>query len=75
MSLPSERNMTITVETLLNGVVTNAVVDTAVMVTLVREDYFLSISFKGELGPSCILTGISDGGQTFLHSVWCSPYK
>ena len=80
--------MTITVETLLNGVVTNAVIDTAVMVPFVKEDYFLSISFKGELGPSCILTGISDepvtgqiihnvpitvGGQTFLLSVCVAP--
>lgn len=80
--------MTITVETLLNGVLTNAVVDTAAMVTLVREDYFKIISFQGKLGPTCILTGISEdplsgqiihnvpitiGSQTFLHSVCVAP--
>ena len=80
--------MTITVETLLNSVVTPAVVDTAAMVTLVREDYFKTISFQGELGPTCILTGISEdplsgqiihnvpitiGTQTFLHSVCVAP--
>ena len=63
--------MTITVEILLIGVVTPAVADTTAMVTLVREDFFKTISFQGELGPTCILTGISEdplSGQ-IIHNV------
>ena len=40
IALPSERDMTLTVNILLNGVHTESVLDTATMVTQVREDYF-----------------------------------
>ena len=58
------------------------------MATLVREDYFKTISFQGELGPACILTEISEdpltgriihnvpitiGTQTVLHSACVAP--
>ena len=88
--LPSERDMLLTVNILLNGVHTESVLDTAAMVTLVREDYFNEINFTGESGPTCNLTGINNdpikgkiikkvpitiGGCTFLHSVCIAPIK
>ena len=48
IALPSERDMALTVNILLNGVHTESVLDTAAMVTLVREDYFNEINFIGE---------------------------
>ena len=82
--------MTLTVNILFNGVHTESVLDTAAMVTLVREDYFNEINFTGESGPTCNLTGINNdpikgkiiknvpitiGGCTFLHSVCVAPIK
>ena len=90
IALPSERDMALTVNILLNGVHTESVLDTAAMVTLVREDYFNEINFIGESRPTCNLTGINNdpikgkiiktvpimiGRYTFLHSVCVAPIK
>ena len=39
VSLPSHRNLTASVETLINRIPTKAVLDTAAMVTLIRDDF------------------------------------
>ena len=88
--LPNERDMALTVNILLNGVHTDWVLDTAAMVTLVREDYFNEINFIGESRPTFNLTGINIdpikgkiiktvpimiGRYTFLHTVCVAPIK
>ena len=60
IALPSERDMTLTVNILLNGVHKESVIDTAAMVTLAREDFFNEINFTGGSGPTCNLTGINN---------------
>ena len=67
---------------------TNAILDTAAMVTLVRDDYLAPIYSPKHLGPVCVLRGIGAdqgrirynvsitvGTQTFLHTVCVAPVK
>ena len=90
MSLPSQRNLTASVKTLINGKPTSAVLDTTAMVTLVRDDYLTDFKTQGQMGPVCVLTGIGAdpvhgrimynvpitlGSQTFLHTVCVAPVK
>ena len=90
MFLPSQRNLTASVKTLINGKPTSAVLDTAAMVTLVRDDYLTDFKTQGQMGPVCVLTGIGTdpvhgrimynvpitlGSQTFLHTVCVVPVK
>lgn len=82
--------MTISVSTLIDGQDTEAVIDSAAMVTLVQEGHFRSILSPGKLGQKCILSGIGSdavhgqivhnvpitvGTQTFLHTVCVAPIK
>ena len=68
----------------------DAVVDSAAMVTLIREDFFKSAFHPLDFGPVCVLSGIgtdpvhgrlvhnvpiSVGTQTFLHTVCVAPIK
>ncbi|MCG8109820.1 MAG: RNase H-like domain-containing protein, partial [Candidatus Thiodiazotropha taylori] len=74
----------------MNGKSTNAVLDSAAMVTLVRDDFLKSVYNPKELGPVCVLKGIGAdpvhgrmvynvpitiGTQTFLHTVCAAPVK
>ena len=43
VTLPSERNLTVSVEVLLNGYPVESVVDSAAMVTLIKEDFLKSV--------------------------------
>ena len=88
VSLPSSRNLTISVSACINGYETKAVIDSATMIALIQEKYFRSIYTPNEWGVSVRLTGI--GGehvmgkmvhnvpftfedQTFLHTVCVAP--
>ena len=90
MSLPSQRNLTASVQILINGQSTKAVLDTAAMVTLVRDDVLKSVQNPRDLGSTCVLKGIGSdpvhgrmvhnvpitiGTQTFLHTVCVAPVK
>ena len=90
VNLPSHRNLTAKVSTLLNGHTTDAVIDSAAMVTLVQENLFSKIFRPRNFGPMCVLTGIGEepvhgqlvhdfpiniGTQTFLHTVCVAPIK
>ena len=90
VSLPSQRNLTASVKTLINGKPASAVLDTAAMVTLVRDDYLTDFKTQGQMGPVCVLTGIGTdpvhgrimynvpitlGSQTFLLTVCVAPVK
>ena len=90
VTLPSHRNLTATVVTLLNGHRTEAIIDSSAMVTLVQRDLFSRVFQPGDMGPSCVLTGIGEepvhgqlvynfpinvGTQTFLHTVCVAPIK
>ena len=90
VNLPSHRNLTATVVTLLNGHTTEAVIDSAAMVTLVQESLFSKTFRPKDFGPVCVLTGIGEepvhgqlvhnfpinvGSQTFLHTVCVAPIK
>ena len=90
VSLPSQRNLTASINVLTNGITTNAVIDTAAMVTLVRDDYLAPLYGSSQLGPVCVLTGIGAdpgggrivhnvpitvGTQTFLHTVCMAPVR
>ena len=90
VNLPSHRNLTATVVTLLNGHTTESVIDSATMVTLVQESLFSRIFCPKDFGPVCVLTGIGEesvhgqlvhnfpfsvGSQTFLHTVCVAPIK
>ena len=90
MSLPSQRNLTASVQILIHGQSTKAVLDTAAMVTLVRDDVLKSVRNPHDLGPTCVLKGIgydpvhgrivhdvpiTVGTQTFLHTVCVAPVK
>ena len=90
MSLPSQRNLTASVQILIHGQSTKAVLDTAAMVTLVRDDVLKSVRNPHDLGPTCVLKGIGPdpvhgrivhnvpitvGTQTFLHTVCVAPVK
>ena len=80
--------MTVSVSTLINGCATEAVIDSAAMVTLVQEEHFRSVFTPQDFGPVCVLTGIGTdpvhgqlvhnvpitvGTQTFLHTVCVAP--
>ena len=82
--------MNATISTLINGIPTDAVLDTAAMVTLIRDDYLQPITDPDQIGPVCVLTGIGAdpvhgrivynvpitvGTQTFLHTVCFAPVK
>ena len=58
VSLPRHSNSTASIKTLINGKPTFAVLDTAAMVTLVRDDFLTSTNFPRTFGPDCVLTGI-----------------
>ncbi|MCG8044069.1 MAG: hypothetical protein JAY66_00010, partial [Candidatus Thiodiazotropha taylori] len=88
--MPSHRNLTATVRVFFNGEPTDAVIDSAAMVTLVRDDFLQSVFEPENLGPVCILSGIGAdpvhgrlvhnvpitvGMQTFLHTVCAAPIK
>ena len=88
--LPSQRDLTVSVEVLLNGYPMESVVDSAAMVTLIKEDFLKSVFHPTDLGPVCILSGIGAdpvhgrlvhnvpitvGTQTFLHTVCAAPIK
>ena len=75
---------------MINGIETNAILDTAAMVTLVRDDYLAPLYSQEQLGPVCVLTGIGAdpvkgriiynvpitvGTQTFLHTICVAPVK
>ena len=90
VSLPSHRNLTASVETLINGIPTKDVFNTAAMVTLIRDDYMTPLYSQDQLGPICVLTGIGSdpvqgrivhnvpitvGTQTFLHTVCFAPVR
>ena len=90
MSLPSQRNLTASIKTLINGKPTSAVLDTAAIVTLVRDDDLTDFKTQGQMGPVCVLTGIGTdpvhgrimynvpitvGSQTFLDTVCVAPVK
>ena len=90
VSLPSQRNLTASITTLINGIQTNAILDTAAMVTLVRDDYLVPLYSPEQSGPVCVLTDIGAdpvqgriiynvpitvGSQTFLHTVYVAPVK
>ena len=90
VSLPSSRNLTISVLAGINGYETEAVIDSAAMITLIQEKYFRSIYTPNEWGVSVRLTGIGGehvmgkmvhnvpftfGDQTFLHTVCVAPIK
>ena len=82
--------MNATISTLINGIPTDAILDTAAMVTLIRDDYLQSITDPHQICPVCVLTGIGSdpvhgrivynvpitvGTQTFLHTVCFAPVK
>ena len=84
VTLPSHRDLTVLVDILIGGHPTYAVLDSATMVTLVREDLIGSRLDPKNIGPVCVLSGIrsdpvhgrlvhnvpiSVGTQTFLHTV------
>ena len=90
VTLPSERDLTVSVKVLLNGYLTESVVDSVAMVILIREDFFKSVFQPTDLGPVCVLSGIGTnpvhgrrvhnvpftvGTQTFLHTVCAAPIK
>ena len=90
VTLPSHRDLTVSVEVSLNGYSMEAVVDSAVMVTLIRDDFLQSHFNPVELGPVCVLSGIGTnpvhgrlvhnvpitvGSQTLLHTVCAAPIK
>ena len=90
VSLPSSRNLTISVLAGINGYETEAVIDSAAMITLIQEKYFRSIYTPNEWGVSVRLTGIGGehdmgkmvhnvpftfGDQTFLHTVCVAQIK
>ena len=90
MSLPSQRNLNATISTLVNGIPTYAILDTAAMITLLRDDYLQPLHDPNQIGPVCVLTGISAdpvygrivynvpitvGTQTFLYTVCFAPVK
>ena len=90
VSLPSSRNLTISVLAGINGYETEAVIDSAAMITLIQEKYFRSIYTPNEWGVSVRLTDIGGehvmgkmvhnvpftfGDQTFLHTVCVAPIK
>ena len=90
VTLPSQRDLTVSVQVQLNGYPMKAVVDSAAMVTLIREDFFKSVLQPADFGPVCVLSGIgtdpvhgrlvhnvpiSVGTQTFLHTVCVAPIK
>ena len=90
MSLPSQRNLTASVQIMIQGQSTKAVLDTAAMVTLVRDDVLKTVQNPADLGPTCVLKGIGSdpvhgrivhnvpitvGMQTFLHTVCVAPVK
>ena len=90
VSLPSQRNLTASIKTLINGIETKAILDTAAMVTLVRDDYLAPVYSQEQVGPVCVLSGIGTdpvkgriiynvpitvGTQTFLHTVCVAPVK
>ena len=67
-----------------------AVVDSAAMVTLIRDDFLPSHFNPVELGPVCVLSGIGTnsvhgrlvhnvpitvGSHTFLHTICAAPIK
>ena len=58
VSLPSHRDLTVSVQVQLNGYPMDAVVDSAAMVTLIREDFFKSAFHPLDFGPVCVLSGI-----------------
>ena len=58
VTLPSERDLTVPVNLLLNGYPMESVIDSAAMVTLIREDFLKSVFQPTDLGPMCILSGI-----------------
>ena len=60
VTLPSHRNLPATVITMLNRHTTEAVIDSAAMVTLVQKDLFSKIFKSKDLGPICVLTGIGE---------------
>ena len=90
VTLPSHRDLTVSVEVSLNGYPMEAVVDSAAMVTLIRNDFLQSHFNPVELVPVCVLSGIGTnpvhgrlvhnvlitvGSQTFLHTVCAAPIK
>ena len=90
MPLPSQRNLTASVQILINGQTTKADLDTAVMVTLVRDDVLKSVQNPCDLGLTFVLKGIGSdpldgrmvhnvpiiiGTKTFLHTVCVAPVK
>ena len=58
VTLPSHRDLTVLVDILIGGHPTDAVVDSAAMVTLVREDLIVSRLDPKNIGPVCVLSGI-----------------
>ena len=46
VTLPSQRDLTVSAEVLLNGHPMDAVVDSTAMVTLIRGDFFLNQFFN-----------------------------
>ena len=90
VTLPSHLDLTVLVDILIGGHPTDAVVDSAAMVTLVREDLIGSRIDPKNIGPLCVLSGIGSdpvhgrlvhnvpipvGTQTFLHTVCVDPIK
>ena len=90
VTLPSHLDLTVLVDILFGGHPTDAVVDSAAMVTLVREDLIGSRLDPKNIGPLCVLSGIGSdpvhgrlvhnvpipvGTQTFLHTVCVDPIK
>ena len=90
VALPSHLDLTVLVDILIGGHPTDTVVDSAAMVTLVREDLIGSRLDPKSIGPVCVLSGIGSdpvhgrfvhnvpipvGTQTFLYTVCVDPIK
>ena len=90
VTLPSQRDLTVSVLVQLNGHPMKAVVDSAAMITLIREHFLKSVFQPADFGPVCVLSGIgtdpvhgrfvhdvpiSVGTQIFLHTVCVAPIK
>lgn len=78
------RNLTASVSVLVNGYTTNAILDSAAMVTLIQDSYICNVCSPQYEGQICVLTEIGAdpvqgylvpnvpitvGSQTFLHTV------
>ena len=66
----SQQNLTASVKILIDDHSGNAVLDTAIMVTLVRSDFLKSVQNLRDLGPTCVIKGIGTD-PVHGHRLFC----